>query len=431
MRMIYVLAVKEVKELIRDRYVLFSVVLAPLLVFPLMLGLSYLAVRETGGALAEAIRKLPENLAVVLEDPGDEMAVEVARRLKAGVEDSVGEAIARYPIVVILHSNFTKNILEGKPATITIISRVEKPYSIVEVAVIDSLASGLRDVVSTVLLDRFNIDPRLVKTPVAIESRVLYRGELLDESRLMLLYTLNMGLAFAIFILGTVALQVGTISIGVERESRTLELLLTLPVRRIELIAGKVLGVSAITLMGFTSFLAGLSLSILLTPALLSEGFKGIQEQPQEALQWSPLGLVEAFKTLNVAGITAVVALIAVAMISTTILGILVGALLAGDIRGALVSGSYVALILAVPLIVEMMGVNLPVPLQIAFLASPMYPPFKTAQTIIFGEVSLALAYTIATLANATLLILLTALIARSEWLIYGVRIRRPRSPEA
>jgi ABC-2 type transport system permease protein len=425
-RRLYALAVKEVKELIRDRYVLFSVILAPLLVLPLLTGVSYLAVREAGGALEKAIRELPGNVAVVLEDPGDEIAVEVARRLGARVEGSVEEAISRYPVVVVLHSSFTKNILEGKPAMVTITSRVERPYSLIEVTVVTSLAQGLRDVVSIVLMERFNVDPRLIRTPVIVESKVLYRGELLEGARLAQLYILNMGLAFIIFILGIIALQVGTLSIGVERESRTLELLLMLPISRIELIAGKVLGVSTISLMGFASFLIGLSITILIAPALFAEGFKDIQ-QPQTTMEWSPIVLIEALRTVSVTSMVVVVASIAVAMISTTIAGILVGVLLAGDIRGALVSGSYVAIILAIPLIVEMMGLSLPTPLQMAFITSPMYPPFKTAQMIVFGETGLATAYAIATLINVTMLLAITVLMVKSERLIYGIRLRKPR----
>jgi ABC-2 type transport system permease protein len=425
-RRLYVLAVKEVKELIRDRYVLFSVILAPLLVLPLLSGVSYLAVREVGGALEKAIRELPGNVAVVLEDPGDEMAVEVARRLGARVESSVEEAISRYPVVMVLHSNFTKNILEGKPAMVTITSRVERPYSLVEVAIVTSLAQGLKDVVSTVLMERFNVDPRLIRTPVIVESKVLYRGELLEESRLMQLYSFNIGLAIIIFILGIIALLVGTLSIGVERESRTLELLLMLPISRIELIAGKVLGVSTISLMGFASFLVGLSITILLAPVMFAEGFKGVQ-QPQITTHWSPIGLIEAFKTVSVTSMVVVVASIAIAMISTTIAGILVGILLAGEIRGALVSGSYIAIILAIPLIVEMTGLSLPTPLQIAFITSPMYPPFKTAQMIVFGETGLATAYAIATLINVTILLIITVLMVKSERLIHGIRLRKPR----
>jgi ABC-2 type transport system permease protein len=425
-RRLYVLAVKEVKELIRDRYVLFSVILAPLLVLPLLSGVSYLAVREAGGALEKAIRELPGNVAVVLEDPGDEMAVEVAGRLGARVEASVEEAIARYPTVVVLHSNFTKNILEGKPAVVTITSRVERPYSLVEVIVVTSLAQGLRDVVSIVLIERFNIDPRLIRTPVIVESKVLYKGELLGGARLTQLYVLNLALAFIIFILGVIALQVGTLSMGIERESRTLELLLILPISRVELIAGKVLGVSTISLMGFASFLVGLSITILLAPVLFAEGFEGIQ-QPQTTMHLSSIGLIEALRTTSVTSVVAMVPSIAVAMISTTIAGILVGVLLAGDIRGALVSGSYIALILAIPLIVEMMGLSLPTPLQIAFITSPMYPPFKTAQMIVFGETGLATAYAIATLINVTILLAITVLMVKSERLIHGIRLRKPR----
>jgi ABC-2 type transport system permease protein len=309
---------------------------------------------------------------------------------------------------------------------VTITSRVERPYSLIEVTVVTSLAQGLRDVVSIVLMERFNVDPRLIRTPVIVESKVLYRGELLEGARLAQLYILNMGLAFIIFILGIIALQVGTLSIGVERESRTLELLLMLPISRIELIAGKVLGVSTISLMGFASFLIGLSITILIAPALFAEGFKDIQ-QPQTTMEWSPIVLIEALRTVSVTSMVVVVASIAVAMISTTIAGILVGVLLAGDIRGALVSGSYVAIILAIPLIVEMMGLSLPTPLQMAFITSPMYPPFKTAQMIVFGETGLATAYAIATLINVTMLLAITVLMVKSERLIYGIRLRKPR----
>jgi ABC-2 type transport system permease protein len=413
--------------LIADRYVLFSVILAPLLVLPLLTGVFYLAVREAGGALEKAIRELPGTVAVVLEDPGDEMAVEVARRLGARIEGSVEEAISRYPVVMVLHSNFTKSILEGKPAVATITSRLERPYSLVEVAVVTSLAQGLKDVVSTVLMERFNVDPRLIRTPVIVESKVLYKGELLEGSRLTQLYGFNIGLAFIIFILGVIALQVGTLSMGIERESRTLELLLMLPTSRVELIAGKVLGVSTISLMGFASLLAGLSITILIAPALFAEGFEGIQ-QPQTTMRLSPIGLIEAFRTVSVTSVVVVVASIAIAMISTTIVGILVGVLLAGDIRGALVSGSYVALILAIPLIVEMTGLSLPTPLQIAFITSPMYPPFKTAQMIVFGEAGLATTYAIATLINVTILLAITVLMVKSERLIYGIRLRKPRA---
>jgi CBS domain-containing protein len=159
---------------------------------------------------------------------------------------------------------------------------------------------------------------------------------------------------------------------------------------------------------------------------LFAEGFEGIQ-QPQTTMRLSPIGLIEALGTTSVASAVAVVASIAVAMVSTTIIGILVGVLLAGDIRGALVSGSYVALILAIPLIVEMTGLSLPTPLQVAFITSPMYPPFKTAQMILFGETGLATAYAIATLVNVTMLLAITVLMVKSERLIYGIRLRKPR----
>jgi hypothetical protein len=56
-----------------------------------------------------------------------------------------------------------------------------------------------------------------------------------------------------------------------------------------------------------------------------------------------------------------------------------------------------------------------------------MYPPFKTAQMIVFGETGLATAYAIATLINVTIILAITVLMVKSERLIHGIRLRKPR----
>jgi ABC-type Na+ efflux pump permease subunit len=122
LRRVYRFIVKEVKELLRDRYVLFAIILAPLIVSPLMLGVSYVTVRQASGALEQALKKLPEDVAVVLEDPNDEVAKNVALKLGVRVEYSVDGALGKHPIVIILHSGFANNILEGRQAKVTIIS---------------------------------------------------------------------------------------------------------------------------------------------------------------------------------------------------------------------------------------------------------------------------------------------------------------------
>jgi ABC-2 type transport system permease protein len=426
LRRVYRFIVKEVKELLRDRYVLFAIILAPLIVSPLMLGVSYVTVRQASGALEQALKKLPEDVAVVLEDPNDEVAKNVALKLGVRIEYSVDGALGKHPIVIILHSGFANNILEGRQAKVTIISKVERPFNVFEVAVRSAIVAGLSDVVTAVLAEMFNLNPQLIKSPILAESKILYRGEIVDEFRLTLIYMISTGLAFAVFILGAVALQVGVISIGVEREAKTLELLLTLPISKLELVAGKVLGVSIVSLMGFASFLAGFSLSVLVAPLLLAdvltESPGGVAGAPTTVTLPS---LINAFKNLSPATTALIVLSIALAMIASTIAGVLAGVLLAGDIRGALVLGSYVSLILAIPLLAEIMGAPPPMPLQVAFLISPMYPPFKTAQSALAGEASATLAYAIATLANITLLLLLTTLSMKSERLIYGIRLRK------
>ncbi len=446
MRRIYRLIVKEVKELVRDKYVLFSIILAPLIVMPLTLGITYIALRGVGETLREAFRGLPENIVVVLEDVSDELANIVAQKLGVRTEYNVDEALRKYTIVVILHSGFTENMLNGKPAMVTVISKVEKPYNIFEQTARLTIVGTLNDVVRDVLAERANLNPKLIKSPVIVESRILYKGGFIDEFRVMLVYAISIGVEFIILILGLLSLQVGAISIGVEREARTLELLLTLPISRLELVLGKVLGISLISLMGFTSFLVGFSLSILMIPLAftpmipsvfsdVTKGFMNVTETPQITMPILPLGLinlVEELKTLTLK-VAVVLISIALAMFASTIFGILVGILFVGDVRGALTSTSYIALILATPLIADIigaMGASLPTLLQVTFLLSPMYPPFKIAQSVIAGETGLAIAYAIATLINITLLLLLTVILVKSERLIYGIRLRRVRRSE-
>jgi hypothetical protein len=46
---------------------------------------------------------------------------------------------------------------------------------------------------------------------------------------------------------------------------------------------------------------------------------------------------------------------------------------------------------------------------------------------IVFGETGLATAYAIATLINVTILLAITVLMVKSERLIHGIRLRKPR----
>lgn len=250
MRPVWRLTWKEIRELLRPKYIL-PILFVPLIFVAMAGGIGGLEEQlegrptvgvinaddgELGGIVAETFR---DGADVVYDAPDGDPAAALER-----VREEGGST------VVLVPANFTERIRAGERGTVGLYTAVES-VSIAGVAA-SSRAEGLLQVAGQAVTRTVTgasdaqLDPierssvtfvkgqRAAVSPAAFSS--VFSGQFLF---------IPLVIMFVIFLSGQMVIN----SMGMEKEHKTLETLLTMPVPRRTIVAGKLLGSSAIGLV--------------------------------------------------------------------------------------------------------------------------------------------------------------------------------------
>jgi len=410
-------AIKEFKNLVRDRYILLSVILAPFLSLIVIGSIYSISMRQSLEEAAKVSASLPEDAVVVLEDANDSLARGIASMLNANIASSISDALEEYSVVIVFHRGFSELVESSRRGNISILVKTSKPWSVINMMRVESLTSLIEGVVRVYLSKQYNISVELLEKPIVFNVKAYVKGGELDSIEATVLVMIMLAVGIAILILGMITLQVGAISIGMEREARTAEILLALPANRWEIVAGKTAGVIIVSMLAFLSFIAGgLTYIYLILPTTSIEagGASSIDM------------VIQAIKPLNTQ-IASIILALTLHIVNSTLVGILTGVLFAGDIRGALTAGSYIGLALMAPLIPDISGFTLPATLEVVFTLTPYYPPYKLIESIVIGDYSKTVIYIIVIVAYSILLIFTSSKLMSGERLVYGIAMRRPK----
>ncbi|MEM1759072.1 MAG: ABC transporter permease subunit [Acidilobaceae archaeon] len=417
MRRAVAVAIKEFKNLVRDRYILLSVILAPFLSLIVIGSIYSISMRQSLEEAARVSASLPEDVVVVLEDANDSLARGIASMLNANIAPSISDALEEYSVVIVFHRGFSELLESSRRGNISILVKTSKPWSVINMMRVESLTSLIEGVVRVYLSKQYNISIELLEKPIVFNVKAYVKGGELDSIETTVLLMIMLAVGIAILILGMITLQVGAISIGMEREARTAEILLALPANRWEIVAGKTAGVIIVSMLAFLSFIAGgitYIYLILPTTSIEAGGASSIDM------------VIQAIKPLNTQMASIILAL-TLHIVNSTLVGILTGILFAGDIRGALTAGSYIGLALMAPLIPDISGFTLPATLEVVFTLTPYYPPYKLIESIVIGDYSKTVIYIIVIVAYSILLIFTSSKLMSGERLVYGIAMRRPK----
>ncbi|MEM1601296.1 MAG: ABC transporter permease subunit, partial [Sulfolobales archaeon] len=409
--------IKEFKNLVRDRYILLSVILAPFLSLIVIGSIYSISMRQSLEEAARVSASLPEDVVVVLEDANDSLARGIASMLNANIAPSISDALEEYSVVIVFHRGFSELVESSRRGNISILVKTSKPWSVINMMRVESLTSLIEGVVRVYLSKQYNISIELLEKPIVFNVKAYVKGGELDSIETTVLLMIMLAVGIAILILGMITLQVGAISIGMEREARTAEILLALPANRWEIVAGKTAGVIIVSMLAFLSFIAGgitYIYLILPTTSIEAGGASSIDM------------VIQAIKPLNTQMASIILAL-TLHIVNSTLVGILTGILFAGDIRGALTAGSYIGLALMAPLIPDISGFTLPATLEVVFTLTPYYPPYKLIESIVIGDYSKTVIYIIVIVAYSILLIFTSSKLMSGERLVYGIAMRRPK----
>ncbi len=372
--------VKELKELMRDPKILVGMIVLPLIMFP-VLGLVMGYAVETAQEQA-----LKATILVVDNDNGNwsrtfvgymNNSMNVVVINNTSPQSIVEEGLLAQhnsTTLVEISSGFSVNLSRHLAGELNLTSRVNV-YGVFTGG--GGIFSGFGGSAVSALVAGFN---RVVAPDVlAVSQSSIIKGEIqegVDASVLSgLMLSQSIALPITIMIMLTYAMQIAATSVAMEKEEKTLETLLTVPVDRFAILMGKVsstiivAGVAAITvLIGYNYMLGSISL--------------GIASNVGSGVDLVALGLVPSVWGYALLGVSLFFTLL-----SALALAVVMSAF-SENVRGAqaLVGYVYPLIFLPAMALLYLDMASLPFALQAVFFAIPYSHPIIASKAVVTGD---------------------------------------------
>jgi ABC-2 type transport system permease protein len=369
--------VKELKELIRDPKIIIGMIVLPLIMFP-VLGLVLGYAQET--AKQEAMN--PQLL--IVNNDGGNWSQTFIDYLSVGLNVTVINNTSPKQVVdqgLLKQLNFTTfmEIPAGFSDNMTIhlyvnpnVTSMVNSYSVYQGG---SIFGGIGSSVAGSYVDSFNraVAPNVVRTSTStiIKNEIEQGVDPTQLSALMLSQTI--ALPITIMILLTYAMQIAATSVAMEKEEKTLETLLTMPVDRFAILMGKlsstiiIAGAAAVAIMfGYNYMLGGITGAV----------------QTGTQIDLVRLGLVPSPLGYALLGISLFVTLL-----SALALAVIMSAF-SEDVRGAQALVGYIYPLIFIPaLALIYVDVNtLPSAIKAVFYAIPYSHPIIASKAVVLGD---------------------------------------------
>ena len=379
------MVIKEIKELTRDPKILLGMIIVPLIMFPLM-GFAFQTSMEAAevsiGNISMAIIDLDKgpfatslmnflitlNLTVIeLTDLNLTEAVNYAQQ-----SDLTG--------LLVIPSDFSNNIARGIKAELEVYT-VFKGKGIAESSSSSAVSTLLRTFEGNLILQKVGAeipekDPNIVLDPITMVEGSIFKGKNVDipsSSLFTLMMSQSLGMPIGMMMLLIFAMQIAATSVALEKEEKTLETLLTLPINRFTILMGKMTSSLVVAVVGAIAYVIGFS-------SYMSSFMGNI---PIEAgIDLATIGLAPTPLFYLLLGVSLFVSMLSALALAISI------SVFAEDVRGAQALVGPLSALLIFPMIFMMFtDINaLPLPLRIILLAIPFTHPMLTAKIPFTGE---------------------------------------------
>jgi len=261
---------KELKDIVRDRKTLFSSIVVPIFLMPVIFLL-------VGGSTAKMSEEMTTNITVALTAESYSQAAQDF--LKESLEtqgeditivdpvDDPWEAInsKKAKLVVSLDRDFEEKLEKNEPFTLKIYYDNSLSRSGGAVGSLRSAITKLNGKIAEQRLEAMGIDPAIL-TPVLVETENVSRT---GEGNMMLMMLLPMLIAMLVAVGGIPA---ATDLVAGEKERMTFEPLLTTRPSRMSILIGKYLTINVFSFASVISTLTGMLLAFLINPASITMG---------------------------------------------------------------------------------------------------------------------------------------------------------------
>ena len=255
---------KEVKELLTPA------TLIPIIVIAVLFG----SLGGVFGGIDEAMEEAPR-VAIIDQDGGlmSQVAVAVINFSAEIVYDGddVQEALNALDeqdgvSLFIIPSNFTADIMSDRPGTIEAVW-IMKGAGIMDSlpgASVESVLMGVDHAISFALIENNITDnASLILGPTQLTESTVFKGKTMEGISPILISSMMSSQSFVMpLIVMMVIIYAGSIvisSMGTEKENKTLETLLTMPVSRTSIVFGKLVGAAIVGLLMAVIYMLGMS----------------------------------------------------------------------------------------------------------------------------------------------------------------------------
>ncbi|RJS82351.1 ABC transporter permease [Candidatus Bathyarchaeota archaeon] len=369
--------VKELKELVRDPKILLGMIIVPLIIFPVLGSIMSYSVQT-------AQEQAQKATVLVIDNDGGNWSQEFVNLLnstaKVYVEENVTLAdevvqqlLSHYNTTQIIEipKGFSENVTQHLNGSSTITATL-KFYGVFT-------GSGIFEGIGASLIDNLVYQFNRAWAPdiVLTEKSSIIKGEIkqgVDPASLSgLMMSQSIALPITIMILLQVAMQIAATSVAMEKEEKTLETLLTLPMDRFAILMGKLSGSIIVAAVGALAFMIGYNYML----------FSFTMQIPAEiSVDLASLGLVPSLFGYLLLGISLFVTLI-----SALALAVIISAF-AEDVRGAQSLVGYIYPVIFIPALALMyLDISsLPFALQMVFYAIPYSHPIIASKAVIMGD---------------------------------------------
>ena len=319
---------KEARDMLRDPKILLSMILMPLLMFPIMgaaINLSTSTVKEATRSVAMAIMKIDEGtISNQLISSFKALNISLIEVKPSPVEEAIQNLRqTNITTLIIIPKGFTENITSGLKGELRIYSILRSislsegaKASVVNVPISIYERTLVRQAIAQAFPGR---DPENVLDPIDVKNFVIFKGKLLNVSPQLLqgiFMSQSFGFPMVIMLLLISAMQIAATSISIEKEEKTLETLLTLPVGRISILAGKLAGSTIVAAAGAAASLIGINFYVASIFSFMPSTSIDLAEV---GLHLSPLAYLLLGLTMFVAIISALALALCIAVYSENV----------------------------------------------------------------------------------------------------------------
>lgn len=364
--------VKELKELLRDPKILIGIIVVPLIMFPIM----GFAIR---GAIESTEQRL-QNLEISLVDFDNGFLAEnltdfLSKNAAATIVKIEASSLDEAILILQTETNASDLIVIPDGASENVSSGVG---TFIEVYSVFSGAGGIAETVSSTVVSEFlEAFKRLwAPDPFETQQKSIVKGVATNVSPNVLSTITNsqvFALPVTISMLLVFSMQIAATSVASEKEEKTLETLLSLPISRFTILSGKLVGSTIVAAAGAIAIITGFNYYM---GSFMLLGAGGI------SVDLAAVGLAPSLTGYAVLG-----ASVFVSLLSALALAIIISAF-AEDVRGAQSIVGYLYVVIMLPMLILMFSdfQALPLAAKVVLLALPYTHPMLAAQASITGD---------------------------------------------